>query len=157
MREQGKHLTYKVSSAEIQSLCESDRRLSLLINRYGDLSYTLHADKFAFDGERLIGFFALDGFLLGSSGQYVRLISLHVSHEYRKNGIGKELFLHCAHAAEKTGVKKMYISAHSSQESQAFYRAMGCVEAEEIDQRLYEAEPFDVHMEYALSEKETGE
>ena len=56
--------------------------------------------------------------------------------------------------AKKTKAKKLYISANSSQESQAFYRAMGCVDAEEIIPELFEAEPFDVHMEYVLSEKE---
>ena len=108
----------------------------------------------AFDNGKLIGFFALAGNLIGSRGQYIRLISLQVSYEYRKKGIGKELFSLCTRAAKKTGAEKLYISAHSSQESQAFYRAMKCVDTEEIILELFEAEPFDVHMEFDLSEKE---
>ena len=108
----------------------------------------------AFDGEKLIGFFALAGNLIGSRKQYIRLISLQVSYEYRHKGIGKKLFALCVDAAKKFGAEKMYISAHSSQESQAFYRAMKCVETEEIIPELFEIEPFDVHMEYILAEKE---
>ena len=108
----------------------------------------------AFDNDKLIGFFALAGNFIGKSGQYIRLISLQVSYEYRNKGIGKELFSLCVDAARKIGAEKLYISAHSSQESQAFYRAMKCVDTEEIIPELFEAEPFDVHMECVLSEKE---
>ncbi|MDL2287551.1 GNAT family N-acetyltransferase [Eubacteriales bacterium OttesenSCG-928-G02] len=104
----------------------------------------------AFDGENLIGFFALAGDLIGSRKQYIRLISLHVSNEYRNKGIGKNLFNLCANAAKATKAEKLYISTHSSQESHAFYRAMNCIHAEEIIPELYKKEPFDVHMEYIL-------
>ncbi|MDL2287037.1 GNAT family N-acetyltransferase [Eubacteriales bacterium OttesenSCG-928-G02] len=108
----------------------------------------------AYDGEKLIGFFALAGNFIGSQKQYLRLISLQVSHEYRHKGIGKKLFSLCVDAAIKYEAEKLYISAHSSQESQAFYRAMRCVDTEEIIPELFEAEPFDVHMEFVLLEKE---
>jgi hypothetical protein len=52
--------------------------------------------------------------------------------------------------ARARGVKKLYISAHSSQETQAFYRAMGCVEALEYNQRLSAEEPCDCQLEFAL-------
>ena len=45
---------------------------------------------------------------------------------------------------------KLYISAHSSKESQAAYKAIGCVHAEEINQKLAEEEPCDVQLEYVL-------
>jgi hypothetical protein len=38
----------------------------------------------------------------------------------------------------------------SSEETQAFYRAMGCKYAEEIIPELFEAKPFDVHLEFDL-------
>lgn len=79
---------------------------------------------------------------------------MHVSNEYRHKGIGKKLFAFSVAAAKKLGAEKMYISTHSSQESQVFYRAMGCVHAEEIVPELVEAEPFDIQLEYVLSEKE---
>ncbi len=48
------------------------------------------------------------------------------------------------------GLLKLYISAHSSKESQAAYRALGCTPAEEVNEGLAAAEPFDVQMEYRL-------
>ena len=39
---------------------------------------------------------------------------------------------------------KLYISAHSSKESQAAYRALGCTRAEEVNAELAAAEPFDI-------------
>lgn len=104
----------------------------------------------AFDNEKLIGFCGFDGNFMGSDKQYLWLVYLHVSYEYRKKGIGRKLFDMTANAAKKLGAKKLYISANSSQESQAFYRAMGCVNADEIIPELFEAEPYDVHMEYSL-------
>ena len=44
----------------------------------------------------------------------------------------------------------LYISAHPSKESQAAYRSLGCVEAEEINKAIAENEPFDIQMEYVL-------
>jgi len=106
----------------------------------------------AFDGNKLIGFCILSKEFIGSNNQYLRLVMLHTSYEYRRKGIGKRLFLFCVEAAKKLNAKKLYITAQSSQESQAFYRAMGCVEAQEIIPELFEQEPFDVHMEYRLNQ-----
>ena len=52
--------------------------------------------------------------------------------------------------ARRLGADKLYISAHSSKESQAAYRALGCSFAEEINEELAAAEPFDVQLEYRL-------
>lgn len=59
---------------------------------------------------------------LGSRGQYRDLSSLHVSQELRGQGIGAVLFLSAARWAAGQGGQKLYISAHSAVESQAFYR-----------------------------------
>ena len=45
---------------------------------------------------------------------------------------------------------KLYISAHSAVESQAFYKAMGCVEAEVYHQGHVEEEPYDCQLECGL-------
>ena len=52
--------------------------------------------------------------------------------------------------ARKKGARKLYISAHSAVESQAFYRQMGCVEAELYNQSHVEKEPFDCQLEARL-------
>lgn len=48
------------------------------------------------------------------------------------------------------GAGKIYISAHASEDSQAFYKAVGCVEAKEINQAIAENEPYDCQMEYVI-------
>jgi hypothetical protein len=65
-------------------------------------------------------------------------------------GVGRKLFEKAAEVARGYGAKKLYISAHSSKESQAVYKALGCVHAEEIIPWIADEEPFDVQLEYVL-------
>ena len=103
----------------------------------------------AFDGEQVVGFAQL-GERLGSRGQYIELVGYHVSAPCRGQGIGRRLFGAVCDAARASGADKLYISAHSSKESQAAYRALGCVLADEVDPVRAEKEPCDVQMEYDL-------
>lgn len=98
----------------------------------------------------LKGFVSVEGVRSGSRGQYMDLSSIHVSRECRGGGIGKRLFAAAKAFAGEKGAEKLYISAHSAVESQAFYRAAGCREAEEYDPRHVEKEPFDCQLECAL-------
>lgn len=108
----------------------------------------------AFQGERLKGFVSVEAGLFGGENRYLDLSSLHVSADLRRAGVGRTLFRRAADWAAAHGADKLYISAHSAVETQAFYRAMGCVEAAEYQQKHVEAEPFDCQMECAL--KKTG-
>ncbi|OCN00326.1 GCN5 family acetyltransferase [Clostridium sp. W14A] len=105
----------------------------------------------AFDGCRLIGFSSVEREPFGSSLQYLQLSSLHVSCESRGCGVGRSLFRKACESAKSLGAKKLYLSAHSSEESQAFYRRMGCTEAEEYNQKPADAEPCDCQMEFLLT------
>lgn len=107
----------------------------------------------AFEEEKLIGFTSVESNHFGSRGQYVQLSCIHVSCESRGKGIGKGLFQYACMAGRRLEAEKLYISAHSAEESQAFYRAMGCVEAEEYDKKLAEAEPCDCQLEFVLCMK----
>jgi ribosomal protein S18 acetylase RimI-like enzyme len=80
----------------------------------------------------------------------VQLVCLQISEEYRRQGIGRKLFSMACEEARQLGADKLYISGHSSKESQAAYRALGCSFTEEINEELAAAEPFDVQMEYRL-------
>ncbi len=104
----------------------------------------------AFEGQKLKGFSSVEGMPLGNEGQYLDLSSIHVSEDFRGWGVGKALFILAAEWAKARGAKKLYISAHSAVESQAFYKAMGCVEAEEYNQEHVEKEPYDCQLEYWL-------
>ncbi len=104
----------------------------------------------AFKDDSLAGFSSLENEHFGANQEYLQLSSLHVSNEQRGGGIGKTLFKMSADRARAMGAKKLYISAHSSQETQAFYESMQCSEASEYNQRLTEAEPHDCQLEYLL-------
>lgn len=98
----------------------------------------------------LKGFAAVEGAPMGSRGQYIDLSSLHVSEDMRGRGAGRELFCLAAAWAKEHGAGSLYISGHSAVESQAFYKAMGCVEAEEYMMEHVEKEPFDCQLEFRL-------
>lgn len=102
----------------------------------------------------LKGFVSVEASPIGSRGQYLDLTSIHVSQEMRGRGIGKTLFARAAHWAGERGAQKLYISAHSAVETQSFYRAMGCREAQEYQLEHVEREPFDCQLEFVLCEEE---
>lgn len=101
----------------------------------------------AFLDGALKGFVSVESEPMGSRGQYLDLSGIHVSQDTRRQGIGRTLFQAALAFARDRGAEKLYISAHSAVESQAFYRAMGCVEAEEYDAGHVAREPFDCQLE----------
>lgn len=104
----------------------------------------------AFDEGSLKGFVSVEAGLFGGAQKYMDLSSIHVSEDMRGKGVGKTLFLAAKEWAGKQGAGKLYISAHSAVESQAFYKAMGCVEAEVYHQEHVEREPYDCQLECVL-------
>jgi len=104
----------------------------------------------AFINNELKGFTSVEGMLMGSSLQYADLSSIHVSQDTRGQGIGRNLFSAAKAFAVRINAKKLYISSHSAVESQAFYRAMGCTEAEEYILEHVEKEPYDCQLECIL-------
>ncbi len=104
----------------------------------------------AFAFGRLLGFASVSNMRFGGNMEYVQLEQLQVSNGFRGKGIGRRLFDEACVCARLLGAEKLYISAHPSRETQAFYMAVGCVDAKEIDKALFEAEPFDCHLEYIL-------
>lgn len=119
-----------------------------------DVAFHMESDQTAigaFDGEEVIGFITISHNIFGKTAKYVELVCFQVSEPYRGKKIGKTLFCRaCEEAKRLLGADKLYISAHSSKESQAAYKAFGCVHAEEINQKLAEEEPCDVQLEYVL-------
>lgn len=104
----------------------------------------------AFAQGQLKGFASVEARPLGRKKNLRDLTSIHVSAECRGRGIGRELFRRAAGWARAHGGEKLYISAHSAVETQAFYRSMGCVEAQEVLPEHAEKEPFDCQLEYRL-------
>ncbi len=112
--------------------------------RFGGFVYAAFCDG------QLKGFVSVTSELFGTSKQYLDLTNIHVSEDQRRCGIGKALFAAARKWAKEHGAGKLYISAHSAVESQAFYAWVGCVEAKEYSQSHVEKEPFDCQLEYVL-------
>jgi ribosomal protein S18 acetylase RimI-like enzyme len=104
----------------------------------------------AFQGDILKGFTSVEAAMFGGEQGYLDLSCIHVSEDMRGKGIGRTLFLAAMDWAREHGGRKLYISAHSAVETQAFYHAMGCVEAEVYNQAHVEEEPYDCQLECRL-------
>ncbi|WP_330588095.1 GNAT family N-acetyltransferase [Anaerosporobacter faecicola] len=104
----------------------------------------------AFEEDKLKGFVSVESGFLGTNKEYMDLSSIHISEELRGQGIGRKLFGEAKKWAKEQGAKKLYISSHSAVESQAFYHAMGCVEALEYNKEHVEKEPCDCQLECVL-------
>jgi ribosomal protein S18 acetylase RimI-like enzyme len=104
----------------------------------------------AFVGEELAGFANIESRMFGSKVEYIELPYIHISSELRGYGIGKKLFKKCCEEAKRLGAAKLYIAAHPSVESQGFYKAMGCREAVEINEKIWSREPLDIQLEKVL-------
>ncbi|RSK29257.1 GNAT family N-acetyltransferase [Bacillus sp. HMF5848] len=105
----------------------------------------------AFDNkQRLVGFVTLNSGFFGETAKYVLLDSMFVSKEFRNYGIGKQLFQRCTEKAKEWGADKIYMCAASSQETIAFYRSLGCVDAKEVNKQLYQSDPRDIQLEFEL-------
>ncbi len=118
-----------------------------------DVAIHMESDQTAFGAfldDEVIGFVTVSHSLFGTTAKHAELVCFQVSEPFRGIGIGKQLFALAASEAEKLGAEKLYISAHSSKESQAAYKALGCTWAAEINEKLAACEPFDVQMEYQL-------
>ena len=104
----------------------------------------------AFYENRLVGFVTVEHEIFGKSAKYVNLEQFQVSEDFRGKGIGRKLFALACSEAKNLGAQKLYISAHSSKESQAAYKALGCVSASEVNEKMVAKEPFDIQMEFSL-------
>lgn len=117
------------------------------------LKNTVITDGFvyaAFYNDMLKGFVSVESALFGGEQKYLDLSSIHISEDMRGMGVGRSLFLSAKKWAKERGANKLYISAHSAIESQAFYKKMGCIEAQVYNQKHVEAEPYDCQLECKL-------
>ena len=97
----------------------------------------------ALENDKVVGFISL---LKKINDSYMILDMMHVSNEYRNQGIGKSLFEKGIGEAKKAQAKALYISACSSEETIAFYKAMGCVLTNNPIKEMADKEPFDLQM-----------
>ena len=125
----------------------SENHLANLINTITSQGIALGA----FYENQLIGFCSINNGFFGEKSKYLLLDQLFISKELRGKGIGKTLFYEGCKIAKENGAEKIYICAGSSEETIAFYFAVGCQEAIEINQDLYQLDTRDYQLEYDLS------
>ena len=97
----------------------------------------------ALDDDKVVGFIGLKRQLFGD---YMILDMMHTSAGYRGKGLGRKLFELGRETARKAGAKALYISACSSEETIAFYKAMGAVVTKDTIKEIEEDEPCDLQM-----------
>ncbi|WP_330513305.1 GNAT family N-acetyltransferase [Lacrimispora algidixylanolytica] len=107
----------------------------------------------AFHHGELKGFASVEGVFMGKHKNYLDLSNIHVSYDVRGKRTGRRLFHMVSEWARLKGAQNLYISAQSSVETQAFYKAMGCMEAKEYDEAHVTREPHDCQLEYKLERK----
>ena len=97
----------------------------------------------ALDEDRVVGFISL---LKQLEGPYMIIDMMQVSAECRGLGIGRRLFRRGKEEARKAGAEALYISACSSEETVAFYKAMGSKLTDFPIERIADDEPYDLQM-----------
>lgn len=97
----------------------------------------------ALDGGTVVGFIGLKKALVDG---LMILDLMQVSEACRGQGIGRKLFEAGKEEARKAGAKGLYISACSSEETIAFYSAMGATLTPTPIPEIAEDEPYDLQM-----------
>lgn len=105
----------------------------------------------AFENNLLIGAAILESKFIGARQDTLQLKFLHVSRDYRKQGLGRTLFDSAVKRAKALGAKKLYVSATPSENTINYYLRLGCALATEIDPELFALEPEDIHLECVIS------
>jgi len=103
-----------------------------------------------FDDAELIGVAILENKFIGENKDQLQLKFLHVSSNYRNQGLGTKLFELARATARNRGARQMYISATPSENTIQFYLRLGCVVTREPDPELFELEPDDIHLEFRV-------
>lgn len=110
-----------------------------------------------FNNNILIGYCTLERDIFGVSSKYVLLDQLFVSKDFRNKRVGRHLVSMCMEQARKIGADKLFICAGSSENTIAFYKKIGCVDADEVRQDLYEEDPRDIQLELDFLNGNEGE
>ncbi len=100
----------------------------------------------AFDNTRLVGVAVLDSRFIGQNKDQLQLTLLHVSRDYRDQGVGTMLFELARQKARERGARALYVSATPSEHTINFYLGRGCAPTLEPDPDLFALEPDDIHL-----------
>jgi predicted N-acetyltransferase YhbS len=104
----------------------------------------------AFLDHKLIGIIALESNFIGSNKNQLQVLFLHIDAKHRDKGLGTKLMSLVKKRAKRMGARRLYISATPSKHTIDFYLGLGCKLASEINPKLYELEPEDIHLELII-------
>ena len=145
-RKQDVHKVYRRIDEEY-TLIECNYTEDWDLNKKRSVAKQISSDDYityiAVENDKVVGFI---GLLRKLNGSYMILDMMQVSSECRGQGVGRRLFEAGKAEARKAGAEALYISACSSEETIAFYRAMGSSLASNPIKEIAEAEPFDLQM-----------
>ena len=82
----------------------------------------------------------------GESARFIELKKLYVSHDYRGQGVGVQLFDAAKSVARTRGASFLYISATPTENTVNFYRNRGSILAVPPDPERLTLEPDDIHL-----------
>ncbi|NUU59859.1 GNAT family N-acetyltransferase [Paenibacillus agri] len=100
----------------------------------------------AFDGSKLVGFGVLAHKPRGKDHNQLQIDLMYVTREYRRQGIGRQIFAQLSKAAITKGAEYLYISSTETESAVKFYSSFGSSIASEVDEELFMKEPEDIHM-----------
>jgi GNAT superfamily N-acetyltransferase len=64
--------------------------------------------------------------------------------------VGRALFEKVVARARRLGAHRLYISSTPSENTVRFYLRLGCGPTKDVDAALFELEPDDIHLEFAI-------
>ncbi|WP_432405222.1 GNAT family N-acetyltransferase [Wukongibacter sp. M2B1] len=126
------------------------KELEYLISRLYDLYDRGGIIYGGFDSSHIVGMIALDSELIGKNKDQLKLDILYISSKYRKKGIGRKLVECVIDRAKETSATKLYVSATPTQGTVDFYMRIGFDLASEINEKLFQLEPEDIHLELEI-------
>ncbi|HEY3284333.1 MAG TPA: GNAT family N-acetyltransferase [Armatimonadota bacterium] len=97
----------------------------------------------AFDGDRLAGFAILRYRLTETMAQ---LSVLHISRQYRRQGVGTHLVTEVFRLARESGATSIYVSGAPTESAIGFYQSHGFQPTPTPHPELLALEPDDIHM-----------
>lgn len=128
-----------------------DAEVNEYINRMNDIYNSKGLIIGAFDNNKIVGIGALDKVLCGQNKDKYKLDLLYIHHDYRSQGIGKEIVNLFKKEAIKDNINSLYISATPFKNTMDFYLSLGAILTNEVDEELFKLEPDDIHLELSVN------
>ena len=100
-----------------------------------------------FDGLALVAAVVVDNRVIHNQGLSMRQLKfLHISRDYRGQGLGVKLFALACEQGRRFGAEALYVSATESRNTVEFYQRQGCRLVDQADPELFDQEPRDIHL-----------